>query len=252
MKDMFYHLGIQHYICRITDGDNTGIKTIINTFIMKSSSEYRAMARGSLQNQWNKAAIATLIVGLVGCLFGLGNASTLHEVVWIRNSLSLIQVLVCILVLVPLQYGLSNAFLSIVRSEGGTPAEEMLYYFKRDYSRSVPTLLLESLVVIGLGIVTLFIGTFILLYAYAMVPYLLRDNPELSGTEALKKSRYMMHGHKGDLFILDLTFIGWAILACLTLGIGCLWLQPYTNTARAHFYEDLKAERETARVETDL
>ncbi len=219
---------------------------------MKSSSEYRAMARGSLQNQWNNGAIATLIVGLIGCLFSIWSTAALHEPVWVQNSLSLIQILISIFVLVPLQYGLNNAFLSIARSEGGTPTEGMFHCFKRDYSRSVPTLLLESLAIVGLGIVTLSIGAFILLYAYAMVPYLLRDNPELSGTDALKKSRYMMRGHKWDLFVLDLTFIGWWLLACLTLGIGFLWLQPYINTARAHFYEDLKAEQETAEQSTDL
>jgi len=44
------------------------------------------------------------------------------------------------------------------------------------------------------------------------------------------------------LFLLDLSFIGWMILSVLTLGIGLLFLQPYMSTARAAFYEDLKAE----------
>lgn len=75
-----------------------------------------------------------------------------------------------------------------------------------------------------------------------MVPYLLRDYPELTATEALRTSREMMKGHKWDLFVLDLTFIGWGILCLFTAGIGLLWLQPYVSAAYAHFYEDLKAE----------
>lgn len=51
-----------------------------------------------------------------------------------------------------------------------------------------------------------------------------------------------MDGYKMKLFLLDLSFIGWMILSILTLGIGLLFLQPYMNTARAAFYEDLKAE----------
>lgn len=51
-----------------------------------------------------------------------------------------------------------------------------------------------------------------------------------------------MDGYKMKLFLLDLSFIGWMILSVLTLGIGLLFLQPYMNTARAAFYEDLKAE----------
>ena len=75
-----------------------------------------------------------------------------------------------------------------------------------------------------------------------MVPYLLNDYPELTPREALKISRQMMQGQKGQLFILDLTFIGWYILAFITCGIGYLFLTPYMQTATAHFYEDLKAE----------
>ena len=50
------------------------------------------------------------------------------------------------------------------------------------------------------------------------------------------------NGYKMKLFLLDLSFIGWMILSVLTLGIGLLFLQPYMSTARAAFYEDLKAE----------
>lgn len=118
----------------------------------------------------------------------------------------------------------------------------MFAYFKRDYSRSVPALVLVALAQLGLGIVTLGVGIVILAYAYAMVPYLLRDYPELTATEALRTSRQMMKGHKWDLFVLDFTFIGWMILCCFTLGIGFIWLQAYMSAAHAHFYEDLKAE----------
>ena len=51
----------------------------------------------------------------------------------------------------------------------------------------------------------------------------------------------MMQGHKMDLFLLDLSFLGWAILCLLTLGIGFLFLSPYWQTTRAKFYEELLA-----------
>lgn len=44
------------------------------------------------------------------------------------------------------------------------------------------------------------------------------------------------------LFLLDLSFIGWALLTILTFGIGVLFLEPYVSASRAAFYEDLKAE----------
>lgn len=212
---------------------------------MRKSSEYRAMSRDTLQNNWNKSALATLIICVIAYVFGIGNSCIPQDIIWLHSILSIVELLVMILIIMPLQYGFDNAMLSLVRHEEKEPTNEMFHYFQQDYSRSTPTLLLGGLAAIGLGLVTLLIGTIILSYAYAMVPYLLRDNPALSGTDALKKSREMMRGHKWDLFVLDLTFIGWSLLACLTLGIGFLWLRPYTSTARAHFYEDLRTETVT-------
>ena len=210
---------------------------------MKSSSEYRAMARESLRGVWNESALAYLIILAVACIFSVSSVVAPQEILWLQGSLSGVQVAVSLLLIVPLGYGFNNAMLSLVRCESNTPTNNMLAYFKRDYSRSVPALVLVALAQLGLGIVTLGIGIVILAYAYAMVPYLLRDYPELTATEALRTSRQMMRGHKWDLFVLDFTFIGWMILCCFTLGIGFIWLQPYMSAAHAHFYENLKAER---------
>ena len=49
----------------------------------------------------------------------------------------------------------------------------------------------------------------------------------------------MMKGNKGRLFCLDISFIGWALLSALTLGIGELFLNPYVCAARAAFYRSL-------------
>jgi uncharacterized membrane protein len=86
-----------------------------------------------------------------------------------------------------------------------------------------------------------------------MVPYLLHDYPELTPREAMKISREMMRGQNWNLFVLDLTFIGWILLSILTLGLGILFVQPYMLTARAAFYEDLKGEKlvEEAEESTD-
>ena len=201
--------------------------------MMKSSSEYRAMARESLSGVWNESAVAYLVIMAIACIFSVGSAVVPQEMLWLQGSLSGLQVVVSVLLIAPLDYGFANAMLSLVRCESNVPTNDMC---------GVPALLLISLAEIGLGIVTLFIGTIVLQYAYAMVPFLLRDYPELTATEALRTSREMMKGHKWDLFVLDLTFIGWIILCCFTLGIGWLWLKPYMCAASAHFYEDLKDE----------
>ena len=82
-------------------------------------------------------------------------------------------------------------------------------------------------------------------YAYAMTPFIMAENPEMTASEAITASKEMMDGHKGELFTLDLTFIGWDLLCLLTLNIGHLWLNPYKNAAYAVFYKDLTASRTT-------
>lgn len=84
-------------------------------------------------------------------------------------------------------------------------------------------------------------------YSYAMTPFLMAEDPTLSPSDAIRLSKDMMNGHKGDLFALDLSFIGWAILCILTLNIGRLWLNPYQNAAYAAFYRELKEQYTTTK-----
>lgn len=82
-------------------------------------------------------------------------------------------------------------------------------------------------------------------YSYAMTPFILADNPALTASQAISMSKDMMDGHKGELFLLNLSFIGWALLAALTLNLGNLALNPYQNAAYAAFYRQLQAEHNT-------
>ena len=77
-----------------------------------------------------------------------------------------------------------------------------------------------------------------------MTPYILLDKPELSATDAITESRNMMNGHKMELFLLDLSFIGWILLSILTCGILFIYVVPYMQAARAEFYRTLKGENE--------
>jgi uncharacterized membrane protein len=85
-------------------------------------------------------------------------------------------------------------------------------------------------------------------FSYALTPFILTDKPELSANEAIELSMKMMDGHKLDLFILYLSFIGWYLLSFLTLCIGMLWVMPYQYTTMVAFYEDVKAEYESKAV----
>lgn len=98
---------------------------------------------------------------------------------------------------------------------------------------------------------TLFIGLFVFLwslllfipgiiaaYRYAMAPYLMAQHPEMGIRQAVNESKRIMAGRKWRLFCLELSFIGWALLCVLSLGIGYLWLVPYMQAAFAAFYLD--------------
>lgn len=76
-------------------------------------------------------------------------------------------------------------------------------------------------------------------YRYSMAPYLLAEHPEMSASEAIEQSKVMMSGNKGRLFCLQLSFIGWFLLAALTAGVGYVFLAPYTKAAETAFYLDL-------------
>ena len=79
-------------------------------------------------------------------------------------------------------------------------------------------------------------------FSYAMTPFIMAENPDLTANEAITASRQMMDGHKADLFLLDLSFIGWSFLAALSANLGNIPLNPYKNAARAAFYRQLQAE----------
>ena len=78
-------------------------------------------------------------------------------------------------------------------------------------------------------------------YSYSMVYYIKADHPEYDWRQCIAESQAMMNGHKMDLFILDLSFIGWMIVGSLCLGVGTLWVSAYMEAARAHFYESIQS-----------
>ena len=77
-------------------------------------------------------------------------------------------------------------------------------------------------------------------YAYSMSFYILADNPDLTASEALAKSQSLMRGHKMELFILELSFIGWFFLIGLTFGLAAIYVVPYMEATMANFYNSIK------------
>lgn len=80
-------------------------------------------------------------------------------------------------------------------------------------------------------------------YSYAMCFYIQQERPDTEPVDCITESRQMMDGYKWQLFCLDFSFFGWYLLGALCLGVGVFFVTPYHQTARANFFEALKAEK---------
>ena len=196
----------------------------INPANMPTNRQLRGVARETLKGNWLYAVLCTLLY---------------TAVVSVCRSIPLAG----LLVVCPLGFGMSIAFLRFVRGE--TSGEDLVtkpFEVFNHYGRTLGASLLVFLFVM-LWSLLLIVPGIVKGLSYAMTPYILHDNPEMSARECIRQSQKMMDGHKMKFFLLQLSFIGWFLLCCITMGIGFLWLQPYIITTEAKFYEELKARQ---------
>lgn len=94
-----------------------------------------------------------------------------------------------------------------------------------------------------------FIPGIVKFYSYSMMFFVMAENPKISVCKAMDISKELTRGYKGELFVLDLSFLGWAILASIPCGLGYLWLWPYMVMTKTNAYQYLKqAALDTNRV----
>lgn len=204
----------------------------------QTNSELRRKAREALDGHWGKGVGITLIyiiiTGILGVSFELlpfGRISIAPGA-----DISAFSFLITLLCL-PLQWGFYVFFMRFLRDEPA-PAGRLFDGY-RQFGRVFLTILLQSVYTFLWSLLLLVPGV-IKAFSYAMTPYVLRDHPELRCNGAIEESMRLMRGNKLKLFLLVLSFIGWALLCILTLGFGFLLLAPYYRTSIAAFYEDLK------------
>lgn len=138
----------------------------------------------------------------------------------------------------PVEMGIKRFFLSLTAEDA--PIELIGYGFKNGrYLNVVKTMFFKNLFIF-LWTLLLIIPGIIKAYAYSMVPYILADNPELDYRRALELSEEMTDGEKFNLWVLDLSFIGWYLLGALACGVGILFVLPYVNTTKAELYIALR------------
>lgn len=221
-------------------------------------SEIRRQARDNLRGHWGQAVIAAMVAGLLGG--GITSAggsaggsagsssSTLDLEAFQTLPPEVMHVVTSIL-------GVVGILMLVGFIIGGTVQLGYCVYLLKQYHRQETTIgdLFSQFFRFGTGFAQQFlVGLYTFLwtllfvipgivkgFSYAMTPFILADNPNLTANQAITRSRELMDGHKWELFVLSLTFIGWEILGALCFGIGLLWVTPYKNAAYAAFYRQI-------------
>lgn len=235
---------------------------------MKTNTAFKEEALNALKGNWGKAILLILIYFLLAGAFvgptlytsflmqdyllDMGGSQNLTQMISAMQDPDFVSLqtkanastsgltLLEVLVIFPLALGMLNAFRKLLVEGDNDLVPNAFHLGFKPYLHNVWGMLLMYILVFLWSLLFLIPGI-IKTYSYAMTPYILHENPDLTASEAIHRSRMMMKGHKFDLFWLQLSFIGWFFLSIFTCGIGFLWLQPYYYTAQAAFYEEVKS-----------
>jgi uncharacterized membrane protein len=144
-----------------------------------------------------------------------------------------------IFLILPLE--VSAARFTLDNREGPAALENFVFCFKSNYVNILKTMFMMFLFV-SLWSLLFVIPGIVKAYEYRLVPYLLAENPDMDYHDALETSRRLTDGQKSDIFVLDLSFIGWIVVSGLTCGIvGIFWVAPYMAQTNAALYAALYA-----------
>jgi len=142
------------------------------------------------------------------------------------------------ILLIPFNTGIAGYFLNHVR--GFNPEWKSPYVEgKEHYSKYLEVGFVTGIIIFLWGLLFIIPGI-IKAYSYSMVEYIIHDNPNLSNEDARRISDLMTKGHKGELFVKDMSFIAWFLLVGCTCGLAGAYVLPYVRTVGAMYYEGLK------------
>ena len=195
---------------------------------MKTRAELKMAARENFKNKYWITVGSVVIVSLV-----VGALAVIPFAGWLAT----------IFVGTPISIGLMSYFVKLSSKEEevgiGTSFKDG---FDSNYGRKLGGVLWQTLWVFLWSLLFIIPGI-IKSFSYAMTPYILVDCPEVQATDALKISMRMMKGHKWELFVLNLSFIGWQILSAFTFGLlGIFYVNPYVMATSAEYYRNLLEE----------
>lgn len=197
--------------------------------------ELKEWAKQKISGNIGNIFIGIGIIFAISLLFSFGVG--IVQIIFGETSfITFIVSLVVEFLLVPLQIGLNGYMMGFVQND--TFNRDAIFAPYDDTFKIIGASILMSFVIM-VGFIFFIIPGIYLAFSYALVPYLLVTNKDLSITETLELSRKMMNGHKLDLFVLGISFLGWMLLVPCTFGIILIWLYPYMMTATTKFFVDI-------------
>ncbi|MCH5230921.1 MAG: DUF975 family protein [Muribaculaceae bacterium] len=175
-------------------------------------------AKEQLANKWINVAIGTLIYVAI-------------------NAVASYTYVLAMLLYGPLTFG----YYLYLACNVDTGVNNLNLLFK-GFERFTDTLVAGLLYFLAVSIGTFFliVPGIIAALGFSMTFFIMVDDPNISGIDALQKSWNMMNGQKWNLFCLWIRFFGWALLCILTCGIGSLFLNPYIVVTTQNFYRKLR------------
>ncbi|MBQ9511352.1 MAG: DUF975 family protein [Clostridia bacterium] len=196
-------------------------KTKINRVELKEKAKQQ-LGQNIFGSVWMFALLALLIYDLI-----IGFASGLYGVA-------------LLIVGGPMTYGVSYLFLKQAREGGKMNIGDLFKGFTSDFGGNFLLFLMQT-IFICLWSLLFVIPGIVKTYSYSMAFYIKNDHPDYDWKKCIDESKKLMNGHKWELFVLDLSFIGWYCVGSLVFGVGTLWVTPYHQMARTNFYEALVA-----------
>lgn len=238
---------------------------------MKIAEDFRRIARNALTNKWFIAVAVGLVASILGGISGGGpefkvnidgsnismnfnvagqtiksigtNGGVDSEVgAFILASLPIIiiaSLFAAVIYFVLGSFiGVGYAKFNLNLVDKKNAAFETLFEYFSHWKTTTIARLLRALYVFLWSLLFIIPGI-VAGFSYAMTDYILAEDPELTADEAISQSKSIMMGNKWRFFCLQISFIGWDILATLAFGIGHLWLTPYKQAAYAVFYREV-------------
>ena len=211
--------------------------------MLKTNKEILKEAEFALSKKWGRAILVNLSYILIVILIAL--VEKIGLLIMGSITRDIIQIAISLIITGPFVLGLYKYHLSLARRE--TPTYETMYDGFRDFKRAFITYILQGVYII-LRTLLLIVPGIIATLNYALVNFILLDDPTITSNEAILKSKKMMYGHRKQLFYMNLIFLGLIIASIFTLFIGLLWLLPYMYVSYSIFYEGVKKQYEAVRV----